>query len=559
MILRALRDLAIGENLLTNPDYEPKTVAWIIHIDDAGKFAGLVRTVEGKKLNIPRRAGRTSAASADFLVDKSEYALGICRQEKLTKPRKPKQLTERLSLFRDGVRLAHRSTGAAALGAVADFLGRDEERGRCAADAEAGGYQNNDLFAFSYQGELVHDLPEVKAYFSASRHDESRGGVQCLVCGRERPPVDKHPGIKLPGGTTSGVALVSFNSNAFESYGLSRNENAPVCRECADAYTTALNRCTERNYVNPEGEILARRSVWIPDTTVAVYWADQAAGFLDLFSSLFDQPEPEAVRALLEAPQAGRLPSGLDARLYCLLLSGAQGRAIVRGLHTGTVFEVEANVRRYFESIEIGHDRPFSLRDLLRAACLLGKTENLPPSVAGDFFLAILFGRPYPGTMLTAAVSRCRAERKVPPARAALLRACLIRNFNQEVTVGLDKENSQPAYRLGRLLAVLERLQGDAQRGLNRTIVDRYYGAASTRPATVFPALIRLAQHHLAKTNSPGFHQTNLGEVMDGIREFPSTLSLNEQGLFAIGYYHQRQQFWKPKDKAAQTESGESE
>jgi CRISPR-associated protein Csd1 len=560
MILQSLRDLALREHLLTNPDYEPKAVAWIIHVGDGGQFLGLVPTAEGKKLNIPRRAGRTAAPVADFLVDKSEYVLGVCRQDKLTKPRKPEELVKRRELFLEAIESAHEATGAAAIRAVADFLGHDEERGRCAAEAETGGYKNNDLFAFDFQGCLVHDLPEIQAHFSATRRKTTVAGVPCLVCGRPRPPVDKHPGVKLPGGTTSGVSLVSFNSNAFESYGLSRNENAPVCRECADAYTTALNRCIERDYVNPEGEVLSRRSIWIPPATVAVYWAERDAGFMDIFGSLFDQADPEAVKSLFDAPQAGRAPADLKARFYCLLLSGAQGRAIVRGLHTETLGAVEENVGNYFRSLEIGSDKPFPLWVLLRSICLQGDTKNLPPGLAGDFFLSILFGRPFPRTLLAAAVGRCRAEREVKPARAALLRAYLIRNrsFNLEVTVSLDKENTQPAYRLGRLLAVLERLQGDAQRSLNKTIVDRYYGAASTRPGTVFPALIRLAQHHFPKVSSPGFHQANLGEVLDGITAFPATLSLEQQGMFALGYYHQRQEFYRRKETTTQTETGES-
>jgi CRISPR-associated protein Csd1 len=559
MILQSLCDLAARERLLANPDYEPKAVAWIIHVGDGGSFLGLVPTAEGKKLNIPRRNGRTVGAVADFLVDKSEYVLGVCHQDKLAKPRKPEELAKRRALFRDAIDEACQATGAPSLMAVGGFLRNQEELDRCASEADAGGYKNNDLFALSYLDRLVHDYPEVQAYFSGSRGKTTGAGVPCLVCGSQRAPVDKHPGVKLPGGVSSGVALVSFNSNAFESYGLSRNENAPVCRECADAYTTALNRCIERDYVNPEGEVLARRSIRLTPDTIAVYWAEKDAGFIDIFGSLFDQADPEAVKSLFEAPHSGRAPADLNARFYCLLLSGAQGRAIVRGLRTEVLGEVEGRVRDYFRSLEIGSDAPFSLWGLLRSICLQGKTENLPPALAGAFFLSILFGGPFPHTLLAAAVGRCRAERKVPPARAALLRACLIRNFNLEVTVSLDKENAQPAYRLGRLLAVLERLQGDAQRGINKTIVDRYYGAASTRPGTVFPALIRLAQHHIPKTNSPGFHQANLGEVLDGIGDFPSTLSLGQQGLFALGYYHQRQEFYRRKETAPQTQLGASE
>jgi CRISPR-associated protein Csd1 len=124
----------------------------------------------------------------------------------------------------------------------------------------------------------------------------------------------------------------------------------------------------------------------------------------------------------------------------------------------------------------------------------------------------------------------------------------LIRNLNGEINVALDVENSKAGYRLGRLMAVLERIQGAAQNNPNKTIVDRYYGAASTRPATVFPRLLALAQHHLAKLagGSEAFYQKKLGDVIDGIAPpIPSTLSLEEQGLFALGYYHQRQDFFK--------------
>ena len=113
--------------------------------------------------------------------------------------------------------------------------------------------------------------------------------------------------------------------------------------------------------------------------------------------------------------------------------------------------------------------------------------------------------------------------------------------------MGLNRESPDPGYRLGRLLAVLERLQGEANRNLNKTIVDRYYGAASTRPVTVFPSLIHLAQHHAGKARNPGFFQKEIGEVLEGVETFPPHLSLQEQGLFALGYYHQRQEYFKKR------------
>ncbi len=543
MILTKLCEVARREGLLKNPDYEPKPVAWIIVVGDGGTLSEVIPTTGGdvagskkatpKVFQIPRRTGRTSAAVADFMVDKSEYVLGVEPDGK----RSDEELKIRLSLFRQYVKKTREAAESPALAAVESFLESDAERGRAAERVAQQGYKSNDLFAFEYRGQLVHDAPEVQEYYSRSRRASAEGGKQCLICGAMAVAVDKHPAVKIPGGTTSGIALVSFNSDAFESYGLSRNENAPVCLDCADAYTTALNRLLGKGY-----ETMPRRFVRLSPDTTAVFWADEEASILDLLTHFFDAPRVESVATLFEAPQKGRQPSAVSNRFYCLILSGGQGRATLRGMHTGTVAQVEENMRAYFKSIDVGAEQPLPLFVLLRGLVLQGKTENLPSGLAADFFSAIVFGVKFPQTLLARAVERCRAERKVTRERAAIARAYLIRNSRLEVTVGLDKNNMRPGYRLGRLLAVLERLQGSAQGNPNKTIVDRYYGAASTRPATVFPRLVALAQHHASKLKGglAVFYQKQLGEVMDGLPGFPATLSLEEQGLFALGYYHQR-------------------
>jgi CRISPR-associated protein Csd1 len=221
---------------------------------------------------------------------------------------------------------------------------------------------------------------------------------------------------------------------------------------------------------------------------------------------------------------------------------------------------VKENLQKYFESINIGSEQPQPLSLLMRSVVLQGELKHLTPGLITDVYLAIVFGRKFPQVLLAKAVGRCRAEQKVTRERAALVRAYLIRNLEVEVTVGLDKENLSAGYRLGRLMAVLERVQGAAQNNPNKTIVDRYYGAASTRPATVFPRLVALAQHHLAKltTALQVFYGSRLGEVMDGLSVFPATLSLEEQGLFALGYYHQRQDFFKKRENGPAQTDGES-
>ena len=559
MILASLRDLAQRESLLANPNYEPKPVAWILVVDEGGKFVNAVPTAgadegnksKGKVYSIPRRKGRTAAAVADFLVDKSEYVLGV--EPDGTRPED--ELAARRELFRQSVEHAACTSGSPVLAAVSRFLASAEERQRAIERITAAGYRSNDLFAFEVGGWLVHELSEAQAYFSRSRQAGGKHAAQCLVCGSEAALVDKHPSVKLPGGTTSGVALVSFNSAAFESYGLSRNQNAPVCRGCADAYTTALKRLLGDGYPD-----LAPRFVKLSADTVAVYWADEETGILDLIRSYFDAPQVERVSALLSSPYKGRAAAGVSSRFYCLILSGGQGRATVRSTHTGTVAQVEENIREYFQSVDIGAAQPLPLLQLMRCLVLQGKLENLAPGLVSDVFIAIVFGGPFPRTLLTAAVGRCRAERVVRRERAAVLRAYLIRNKNLEVGVALDKENANVGYRLGRLMAILERAQGAAQNNPNKTIVDRYYGAASTRPATVFPRLVAMAQHHIAKLSGglQHFYQSRLCEVMDGIAVFPAVLSMEEQGLFALGYYHQRQDFFKKADVSEEGEKGEA-
>lgn len=570
MILQSLKELAEREGLTADLDYEPKLVAWVISLDEAGRYLGVTSTAmpqgpKGKLLpktmRIPRRAGRTSADLADFLIDKPEYVLGIAADPDLPVKRKAKLEPRRL-LFLAGIEAAAQATGNVALQAVAAFLQSDADRILCAGDLTRQSFASNDLIAFEVAGSLVHEDPQVRLRFAGNRGSSGEPAVQCLVCGGVRPPVDKHPSVHVRQGSPSGIALVSFNSAAFESHGWERNANAPVCRNCAEGYTTGLRRLLSNRYPDPKrpGENCSPRSIGLTNDTVAVFWADSANDSLDLFAAIFESPDPASVQALLDSPWKGRDMPALSTRFYCLLISGAQGRATLRGVHSALLADVEANVREYFACIAPYSATPLPLYVLLRSLAVQRKPENLPPGLAGQVFLAILFGARYPRTLLSYAVQRCRAEQAVPRERAAVLNLFLYRNLkHKELNMGLNRESPEAGYRLGRLLAVLERMQTQANQGLNKTIVDRYYGAASTRPGTVFPSLIRLAPHHIAKLKNPAFLQRDLGEVLEGLDSFPAHLSLEDQGLFALGYYHQRQDYFKKRDGVPAVDASEGD
>lgn len=231
---------------------------------------------------------------------------------------------------------------------------------------------------------------------------------------------------------------------------------------------------------------------------------------------------------------------------------------MLRSMHSGTLGELDTNLSAYFDAIRLEGDRgePKPLGFMLRSLVLQGKLDRLPPRLAGEVFLGILFGGKLPRLVLSAAVQRNCAEQRVSAERAALLQLYFMRHQMKEVPqMSLDTESTDAPYRLGRLLAAYEQLQRKAQGGnLNRTLVDRYFGAASTRPGTVFPQLVRLSQNHLGKLGqSGGYYQGLIAGIADGIVNFPSMLTLEEQGRFALGYYHQRQAFFrgKPKDENA--------
>jgi CRISPR-associated protein Csd1 len=221
------------------------------------------------------------------------------------------------------------------------------------------------------------------------------------------------------------------------------------------------------------------------------------------------------------------------------------------------VADTAQHIRQHFDDCAMVHHpgkvEHLSLFRLLVSTALQRKSENIQPNIAGELMKAILAGTPYPQTLLAAAVRRCRAEREIPYPRAALLKAVLARAARfyhqpeQEVGMALDTGNPNIGYRLGRLFATLEKIQEEASPGINATIRDRFYGAASGTPVAAFPHLMKLKNHHLAKLENRG-RAVNLervvGEIMDGIVDFPTHLSLQDQARFAVGYYHQRQFFF---------------
>jgi CRISPR-associated protein Csd1 len=283
-----------------------------------------------------------------------------------------------------------------------------------------------------------------------------------------------------------------------------------------------------------------------------------------------------AVHALYDALKSGQLPVGeRNVQFFVLGLAPNAARISVRFWLRAPLAELAPRILRHFDDLRVVRrydSDPLtpSLFRLLSGLALQGKLDNVPPRLAGEWMRSILEGLPYPATLLNAAVMRCKAEQDVTYLRAAVLKAWLNSDHRrchldgasttQHFKECLDVDLTDTPYRLGRLFAVLEQIQRQAMPGINATIRDRYYSAASTTPVAVFTTLLRLKNAHLKKLSEGqnAWFERLIGEALaPPMREFPRQLTLPQQGVFALGYYHQRQDFFTRKDTATPTNTQE--
>lgn len=391
--------------------------------------------------------------------------------------------------------------------------------------------------------------------------DASATGT-CLVTGEKNVVIElTHPVTKgVWGAQSSGACIVSFNKDAFNSYAKIQSLNAPVSKIVASQYGKALNTLLDS----------PRQCIHVGDAS-SVFWSEKQTSFESDFSFFFKEPEkddPDAgvqrVKALFESINSGAyLDDDGDTRFYILGLAPNAARIAVRFFQVGTISEFSSRIKQYYQDFAIikppKEPEYYSLWRILVNIATQDKSEDIPPNIAGDFMRSILNGTPYPATLLQAAIRRIRsdAENRVKPIRAALIKAYLNRYYrfypnqnHKEVNMELDTSQPSSGYQLGRLFATLEKIQEKANPKINTTIRERFYGSASSTPRIVFPNLLRLKNHHLAKLNRGlvVYFEQLLGEIMGDLKDFPAHFNLHEQGLFAIGYYHQRQAFFSKKE-----------
>jgi CRISPR-associated protein Csd1 len=567
MILQALAgyyERLFAEHAVQPPGFQEKEILWVVELSPEGGFLSLRRTGgadgRGRRFVVPAEVKKSVNIAANLLWDNPEYVFGWPRPG-LTEKQAAK-VPQRHAAFM--ARLRELPEGARAdpgVSAVITFLEKSDFTTLQASDGWPELAQGRSNVSFRLDGDdgLICEGPAVRAALSGETGEEADDALDawCLVTGRRAQPTRLHPSIKgVRGAQSSGANLVSFNLDAFTSHGWSQGANAPVGAAATHAYTTALN------YLLGRGN--ERHRLTEGDTTF-LFWAagptpieDQFAHLMGSYAAQQQESDGAPVRETFDSVRRGLRPS-LDDRtpFYVLGLAPNAARLAVRFWHEGTVGDLARNILRHFDDLEIvdlgGEINVPTLWRLIGAAARDGDAKKLQDNLRGQLvaglMAAILDGLPYPATLLARTVARCHAEQSVWPVRAGLVKAVLKRRSPaKEVTVSLDPNEPNAGYRLGRLFAVLEWIQREAQRDINVTIRDRYFSAAMTAPRSAFAELMRLKNAHLKKVRRSnarlaGYFEHSLDQIVGALtpaEAFPAFLSLDDQGRFIIGYHHQR-------------------
>lgn len=559
MLLEKLKEYGEERIPSTPSNYVETPVRYLIELGEDGTLLSPTPTVlgdtkiekRGKPMLVPylKRAG--TRALPTLLADRSDYTFGIALENATQK-----QTEERYSAYLNLLQLCWKETQEPAVGAVLTFL-RNDPAGKLELPDE---YECSALVTFRVGSTIVVDLPAVRTFWGRlndpdASSEKPAARMQCLICGKQKPVLSRLQGVlkNIPGGNPTGTSIISANSAAFESYGLEASLIAPTCAECGELFTKGANA------------LLADRKQRVSlGGVVYIFWTqDKDSDFS--FGEMFNEPDAASVHKLLTSLSTGKRTGLVDeSAFYAASFSGNNARAVVRDWLDTTVGKAKASIGRWFNLQRIvGQygEAPFSTErnpplNLFRlATATVRDAKDIQRETTTALVRAALLGAPIPLYILQAVINRCRAERNVNLQQATLIKMVLMSHdekfrtpdFNEEddLMVTLNPE-AATAFQCGRLLSVLENAQSAAIPGIKASLVDRFYGAASSTPATAFPPLLRTLQNHLGKLerDKRGAYvrlQAELEEIMGHIgSQFPRTLTLQQQGEFALGYYHQR-------------------
>ncbi len=527
-----------------------------------------------QEMTVPAAVKRTSGVAANFLWDNSSYILGVSLKKGENDAKREKRRNKDIKCF-EACREFHHSMldgmEYPAAKAVLNFLDKWEPQ-KAEENNLVAQYAKEILsganMVFRFNGGYVHDDPQLASVWQKANAKQKDNIGQCLITGALDAIPNTHPTIKgVQGAQSSGAALVSFNASAFCSYNKEQNQNAPVGKYAAFAYTTALNHL-----------LADRKNVHRIGDAAVVCWAENAdKQYEDFAADLFfgdgdgDQSDEQWLSALQASVEL--LAKGLPCReldldperkFYILGISPNAARLAVRFFYCDSFGNIVKNIKAHYDRLEIvrpSYDKypMLPLWKLLSATVNPSAKDKTPnPAMAGAVARAVFSGGRYPASILECTFLRIRAEREITRERAAIIKAYYLRNPNEKcpkevLTVSLNETSKNVPYTLGRLFSVYEEIQQAANPGINTTIKDKYFGSAATMPATVFPILSNLAQKHLRKlSDAQRIYLDKKVMTLKSVlgEQYPAHMSLPEQGSFDLGYYHQTQdRYTKKEDK----------
>ena len=580
MILQALtryyEDL-LAEGKISRPGWVTAKVSYGLVLDEEGRLLQAVPLLEevdtGKKkklvprnMEVPAQVKRAVNIAPNFLCDNSSYLLGADSKGK------PERTADCFAAAKElHLKLLAEADSPAAR-AVKEFFESWDPQTASAHPALSEDWEEilkGGNLIFWFRGGAVTEDPAVREAWQRQYAAGDNGADEeiCLVTGKRGPVARLHPSIKgVVGAQAMGASLVSFNAPSFCSYGHEQGMNAPTGEYAAQAYTTALN-----TLLADRGRVCR-----IGDTTV-LFWAKgggtgyQDCAWMSMFGNVSGQEanykETDILSTLKDLSRGKSVDwdgerLDPDTRFYVLGLAPNAARLSVRFFWQNSFGTLARNVARHYERLEIVQPA-FDKRPTLPVGALLRETVNLnartpepEPRLAGDLMLAILNDTPYPATLLYGVALRIQAERTVTRGRAAIIKAYYLKNSRDEnlkevMTMQLNDQTNYLPYLLGRLFSVLEAVQAAANPGINATIRDRYFNAASATPANVFPLLLNLAQKHLAKLDKGQevYYDKQITAICGMIGEtLPARMNLPEQSAFQLGYYHETQKRYTKKE-----------
>ena len=564
MILKALYDYYNRCDNLPAKGLEEKEIGFLLVLSPEGQFLRFEDCRTGKDharvYLVKKHVGRSSAAVANYLYDNSAYVLGYSEKS-----------NGKEQLYLDTFKAKVESIGDAFpdnkdITAIRKFYSNSRDmiielvsRDVLWEDIKKNLSKKYSTFSFRIEGDLKIVAEKKELLQLEECNDKAEADDICLVSGKHGPSVETTTATMIPGSQAI-AKLVSFQVNSgYDSYGKTKCGNAPISEEAEFAYTTALNSMLQKG----------SRNKFMLGTRTFVFWAsNNNEASKETEESLFDllgfseeaNDDPNAnlmkVRKVFEYIYSGMLKTDLDDKFYILGLAPNSARIAVVYWSETTLKDFAEKILKHFSDMEIQDTRkdkkPYmGIREIISSVTLGGKMSDATPNLPEAVVKSIFQGLPYPQTLYSACLRRIRAEQKLTITRAAIIKAYLNRqsNNNKKINIMLDKDNNNQGYLCGRLFAVLDKIQEDANN--ISSIRERYMNAASATPSAVFATILNLSVHHSEKLDEGRriYFEKLKQEILDKVSAdgFPTHLDLQDQGRFFVGYYHQRQDFFTSK------------